>query len=349
MTYNIIFTGTNLAKPVIEEVKAGLNSIRGTNGNVNIGPSIGTQGLGYVASQGGGSLQPPQSFSTPNLSSLNGQLTAAGQETENLGAAFQNTQQQAYTFAAYTEPQIARVKNGLNVVTYQNQQTGESFQRLSTYGVYGLEQVNQKTQETAQSMTTLNTKSMTAFRSIQMGLLMSVWMSSMFISRQLQEMNSEEAITQATENYNQVVKEKGRNSEEARKALVQVEKAQRNYQAATTLSTLATASMGIQFISLGASLIQYLPTINKAAASFKSLATWQMISSAFSGPYGWAKLAAGIGITGALIGGGLLLANNASQSSQNGSNVNVNVNVQNDTIGAYLQSHGAIKADAIGG
>jgi hypothetical protein len=75
-----------------------------------------------------------------------------------------------------------------------------------------------------------------------------------------------------------------------------------------------------------------------------------MISSAFSGPYGWAKLAAGIGITGGLIGGGLLLANNASQNTQNSNlDVNVNVNVQNDTIGDYLQRHGAIKADVIGG
>jgi hypothetical protein len=274
----------------------------------------------------------------------------ASQETQKLGASFQTTQQQAYTFGTTVEPQVVRVKNGLNVVTYQNQQTGQSFQQLSHYGVYGLEQVNQKTKETSNSMTTLNNRSMRAFGAIQMGVSMSLWMGSMLISRQLQEENSQEAITQATERYTLAVRESGRGSDEAKTALTQLEKAQRNYQAASQLSFLSTASFGIQLVSLGASIIQYIPAINQMATSFKTLAAWQMISSAFSGPYGWAKIAAGVGITGALIGGGILAANNASQSqATQKSQVNVNVNVQNDTIGEYLARHGAIKTQSIGG
>ncbi len=64
---------------------------------------------------------------------------------------------------------------------------------------------------------------MTAFRSIQMGLSMSVWMSACLFQDN-SEMNSEEAITQATENYNQVVKEKGETVKKPVKPLSKLKK-----------------------------------------------------------------------------------------------------------------------------
>jgi hypothetical protein len=339
LTYNIIFSGTNLTKPVIDEVKAGLDSLRNT-GNSNV-PTVPN-----VTSQSNGNTQ----LTAPNMGNVAVEAEKTSAEIQKIGAAFQTSQNSAYTWASVTVPQVTRVKNGFNVLTQTNQQTGESFQQVFTYGTQSMNGITEATDRTTASMNRLKTGSMSAFNAIRMGASMTLFMSSMLISKNLTEANSQDAVTEATENFTLAVREHGRGSQEAQKALQQLEKAQRSYQAATQMSTVMAASMGLQLVGLGASIIQTIPKIEGLTASLKNLTLWQTISSAFSGPLGWAKLAAAVGVTGAVIGGGLWYANSmAQQQNSSVNNINVNVAVQNDAIGEYLQRHGAVVTQRIGG
>lgn len=276
------------------------------------------------------------------------------------------------TYAQPTDKQQNKISSGLmeplNVVTQSDNQgnilnqqlmVNDAFQEtdsdvakasnaLKTYGVDGEQAGNQVSVgigRASTSLTTLDRASYRGFRTLMMGASMASMVLTSLVSRQMQEENSLEGITNAQENYASVVTEYGRGSKQAASALNQLEKAQKSYNNAATMSNLMTMSMGIQLVGLGASIIQFLPSIEKLITGQKTLALVTTIQNAMSGPAGWAMLAGGVAAAGI----GTYAVTQMLNTPASPTNVNVTVKSQNDVLTEYLKRNGNNNIISAGG
>jgi hypothetical protein len=426
-TYNIIFTGTNLVKQTVNEIKADIASLRQ---NVTAAaPTFNTQSNGAFEGTSTSNqpsqqplspiyeapaLQQPKTYTlqtvntqpsftpsiqpavsqtsfTPNLQT--NQLNEFNQQIRGLETSFNTMGQTGNNAFNGISQNAVKVREGLNVVSYQTKDGVTQFQQLQEVGYSGFSKItttvqtstgsvqtlNQELEKTGTELDKNNTKAVSfgssGYRALSMlsfGAQMSIFTLSMLYQRQLQEENSLDAITTATNRYNEAVRESGAGSTQAQNALIALEKAQRSYNTASTLSTLTTVSMGLQLVSMGAQVMQFLPTLNAlifgtqsqaaaqqklAAANIEEAASAEVATVAnraltasnllasLTSPVGLATLAIG-GVVGVGLTAGIM---NYLNQPQNSSKVDVNVSTEQDILSQYLQRTNTIATTTAGG
>jgi hypothetical protein len=118
-------------------------------------------------------------------------------------------------------------------------------------------------------------RQMRAWQGVIFGLQMSTFYISMFASGLLRSESSAISVERAQRNYNQAVREYGRNSEQARNALDSLTQAQIYNQRATTMSSIMTVSLGLQAVSMGVSFLRAVPGIMQATSALWAYAAAQ--------------------------------------------------------------------------
>jgi hypothetical protein len=123
-------------------------------------------------------------------------------------------------------------------------------------------------------------------------------------------------VEQATDRLNVMRKAGTTNTLEYRNAVRQLETATANLNSVQQSSTIMTAAMGLQTISMAASIATSIPELLKMTEALKQYNIVASITNALSGPGGWAKLAIGAGIGAAAVGGIMALQNSSQPKSQ---------------------------------
>ena len=191
---------------------------------------------------------------------------------------------------------------------------GQQVQTLS----YGFELAGQKAEQ-------MGFRSMRAMQGLVFGLQMSTFYASMFMGALMKDDNALLSVEAATERYTKALRENGRGSEEARSAARSLEMAQNNLNRAQMMSTVLTASMGLQAVSLGMSFMQALPGITAMIAKLQTYIATSIIAQALTPGVGWAALGIGVGVAAGV--GGILAYQTLTQPTPK---VDVNVNMPED-------------------
>lgn len=143
------------------------------------------------------------------------------------------------------------------------------------------------------------------FHSLIFGVQMSAFYVSMLSSNMLRAESSSIAVDMAQQHLSDTIKRYGANSQEAVRATQSLERSQLMYQRQALVSNIMTASMGLQMVSMAATMYKY------AIPALQSLVTWlheatiaTTVLEALSGPWGWAMLIGGAAVA---VGAGVYL------------------------------------------
>ena len=138
-----------------------------------------------------------------------------------------------------------------------------------------------------------------AFRNLAFSAQMGLFYVSMLESGMMRMESASIGVEMAQERLNDVIKKSGANSDEAHRAMQQLERAQIMYQRMTTYSTLMTVSLGIQFVQFASSIEKYaIPALGHITTFVGQLTTaFRGLSAAQATTIvGLAALAIGVGV-----------------------------------------------------
>jgi len=143
---------------------------------------------------------------------------------------------------------------------------------------------------------TMGARSFSAFRNLAFSAQMGLFYISMLESGMYRMESASIGVEQAQDRLNDVIKKSGAGSDEARRAMQTLERAQIAYQRTATYTSLMTVSMGIQFVSFASSIDKYLvPAITRATELIGGLTTaYHMLAASMAAhPIGWLLLGLG--------------------------------------------------------
>jgi hypothetical protein len=149
------------------------------------------------------------------------------------------------------------------------------------------------------AMETTGMRGFNAFRNLAFSAQMGLFYVSMLESGMMRMESSSIGVEMAQERLNDAIKKSGASSDDAHRAMQQLERAQIMYQRMALYSNLMTVSLGIQFVSFASSITRYaVPAITHITTMIHGLtAAFHALSAAQATTIvGLAALAVGVGV-----------------------------------------------------
>jgi hypothetical protein len=219
-------------------------------------------------------------------------------------------------------------------------QASASFQGLNSAISSGGFSSSSYRDEVDRTTASLNSQYM-ATRGLIFGAQMSMFYVSMLTSNMMMMESATNNVEGAQERLNSVIASGGRGTLEYRNAVRQLENAQTNLNRAQMMTTIMTASIGLQTLSMGVTFLQFANRVDIAGAALSAYNAILTVTHMLT-PTGWAILG------GAAIVGGAYVASQAYQSSQS-SSTSVSVNISdNELINEYNRRKGGTSAKVSG-
>ena len=145
------------------------------------------------------------------------------------------------------------------------------------------------------NMQNMGAMSSQGFHSLIFGAQMSLFYVSMLASGMLRAESATIGVDMAQDHLNDTIKRYGANSQEALRATQSLERSQLLYQRQATITTIMTAAMGLQMVSMAYSISKYaIPAIEGLCGWLQTAISLETVFEALSGPWGWAMLAGGM-------------------------------------------------------
>lgn len=238
-------------------------------------------------------------------------------------------------------PSAEQVKEKLDEVTqyyYEVTQAGERASKpITLYAVDNVSPVAERvktelveiesyTMRVSYGAQQMGQMSYYGFRNLIFGAQMGLFYMSMLAGGMIRNESSTIAVEMAQERLNETIRKYGPNSQEAHRAMQQLERTQLYYQRSITYSNLMTVSMGLQMVGMATSIWRYaIPALGSLTGILHGVANAFRTLYASIGPWGLALLATGTVATGMSIYA-------ATRSVELPSTLNINTTSDTDDV-----------------
>jgi hypothetical protein len=257
------------------------------------------------------------------------------------------TYESRFTASNMASPVIMELRDNMNSITVSIEEAGEAADKTSQ-SFRGLSSESELFCERGRKVPDVINQNASAMRGLQrslFGVQMALFTSSILISNMMAIETATNQVETAQQRLNTMQREGKRGTDEYRNAVRQLETAQINLNRAQTMTSIMTASVGLQMVSMGLGFAQAIPDIRKMIDTLKTYNLVATISKALTPGVGWAALAVGGGLAVA----GAVALNSAYSQGSGKSSTSIDINVNNDDIiQAYLQRTGGNHTKTMG-